>query len=169
MIADRPSWLSGQLKIGPFPYSKYHLFVVAVAVGIGLLLHFVYKKTRVGALVRAGVDNREMIQALGVNINRVFTMTFLVGAVLAGIGGVLGGGILGLVPGEEMQILLYALAVIIIGGLGSLPGAALGSILIGILSTFGRVYVPELSYFVIFAPMALILMFNPRGLLGRAS
>ena len=165
----RPAWLSGQIDLGPISYSRYHLFVIVGAVGVGLLLQALYRKTRAGALIRAGVDNREMVAALGVDINKVFTGTFVFGAMLAGIGGVIGGGVLGLVPGEEMQILLLALVVIIVGGVGSIPGAALGSALIGILSTFGRVYFPEFSYFIIFAPMAVVLMVRPRGLLGRAA
>jgi branched-chain amino acid transport system permease protein len=163
----RPDWLSGEADLGPISYSRYHLFVIGGAVGVGLLLHVIHRRTRAGALIRAGVDNREMVAALGVDINRVFTGTFIFGAMLAGMGGVIGGGVLGLVPGEEMQILLLALVVIIVGGVGSLPGAALGSVLVGLLTSFGRVYFPELSFFILFAPMALVLMLRPSGLLGR--
>jgi len=165
----RPGWLTGEVRLGSLSYSRYHLFVIAGAVLIGVVLHLVHKHTRAGSLIRAGVDNREMVEALGVDINKVFTGTFAVGALLAGLGGVIGGGVLGLVPGEEFQILLLALVVIIVGGVGSLPGAALGSVLVGLITTFGRVYFPELSFVVLFAPMALVLMLRPSGILGRAT
>lgn len=165
----RPDSLSGEFAVGGFSYPRYHLFVIGCAVVVGLGLRLLHRRTKFGALVRAGVDDREMVTALGVDINRVFTGTFAFGSLLAGAGGVIGGAVLGLQPGEEMQILLLALAVIIIGGVGSLAGAAIGSIFVGLVTVFGRTYLPELSFFTLFAPMALVLMIRPQGLLRRAA
>src|SRR5690606_26582540 len=165
----RPALLSNEIRIGGFSYPRYHLFVIGCAVVVGLVLFVLHRRTRYGALVRAGVDDREMVTALGVDINRVFTGAFVFGCRLAGAGGVIGGAVLGLQPGEETQILLLALAVIIIGGVGSLTGAAVGSIFVGLVTVFGRTYLPELSYFTLFAPMALVLIIRPQGLLRRAT
>jgi branched-chain amino acid transport system permease protein len=165
----RPSYLTGTVDVGGSAYSRYQLFVIACAVGVGVALSVLHRRTKIGALIRAGVDDREMVGALGVNVGKLFTATFVLGCVLAGMGGVIGGAVLGLVPGEETQILLLALSVIIIGGVGSLAGAAVGSVFVGLVTVFGRVYLPEFSYFLLFAPVALVLMLRPQGLLGRAA
>lgn len=165
----RPDYLSNELTVAGFSYPRYHLFVIGCAIVVGVLLWFLHRRTRYGALVRAGVDDREMVTALGIDINRVFTGAFAFGCLLAGAGGVIGGAVLGLQPGEEMQILLLALAVIIIGGVGSLTGAAVGSVFVGLVTVFGRAYLPELSFFTLFAPMALVLIIRPQGLLRRTT
>lgn len=126
-------------------------------------------RTRLGALIRAGVDDAETTEAMGVNIQRVFLLTFALGATLAGLGGVVGGAFLTLYPGADSEILVFSLAVVIIGGRGSLAGAAVGAVLVGLLNSFGQVLFPELAYFVIFGPMAAILAFRPLGLFGRAA
>jgi branched-chain amino acid transport system permease protein len=110
-----------------------------------------------------------MVDAMGIDIQRVFVYTFMVGAALAGIGGVLGGAFLTLYPTADSDILVFSLAVVIIGGRGSLVGTAIGSLFVGMLATFGQVWFPELAYFVIFGPMALLLAFRPLGLFGRAA
>jgi branched-chain amino acid transport system permease protein len=120
-------------------------------------------------LIRAGVDDAEMVEASGINIKRVFLLTFLLGAALAGFGGLLGGAFLSLYPSADAEILVFSLAVVIIGGRGSLAGVAAGSLLVGLLNTFGQVMFPELAYFVIFGPMAVLLAFRPLGLFGRAA
>ena len=163
----QPGYLSGVVELGSLPYSRYRLFLIACAVVVGLVLAHLHRRTRYGALIRAGVDDRETVAALGVDIQRVFTGAFLVGSALAGIGGVIGGAVLGLQPGQEVEILLRTLAVIIIGGVGSLSGAALGSLFVGLVTTFGQTLLPELSFFLLFAPMALVLVLRPQGLLGR--
>jgi branched-chain amino acid transport system permease protein len=117
--------------------------------------------------VRAGVDDREMVAALGINVKAVFTLVFTVGALLAGLAGVVGGAFLSLYPGADSEILTYSLVVVVIGGLGSLQGAIVGSLLVGLIYDFGQSLVPSLAYFVLFAPMALILIFRPRGLFGK--
>jgi branched-chain amino acid transport system permease protein len=163
-----PAFLQGPVQMGAIFYPRYRLFVLLVGVGVFALLWFLLNRTRLGALIRAGVDDSEMVAALGINIKRVFTCTFMLGAALAGIGGLLGGAFLTLYPGADAEILVFSLAVVIIGGLGSLVGAAVGSLLVGFLATFGQVMFPELAYFVIFGPMALLLAFRPMGLFGRA-
>lgn len=162
-----PSLLDGSVGIGDIVYPEYRLFVVVLAVIVGLILWYIERRTRIGAIVRAGVDDREMIAALGINIKRAFTGMFVFGAFLAGLAGVIGGAFLGLTPGTEIEILLFALVVIIIGGLGSLPGAAIGAVLVGLIDSFGRALFPELSFFTLFAPMAIVLVLRPRGLMGR--
>ncbi|HWR85163.1 MAG TPA: branched-chain amino acid ABC transporter permease [Rhodoglobus sp.] len=161
--------IPGALVIGELTYPWYRIFVIGVAAVIGIALILVQSRTRVGAIVRAGVDDREIITAMGVNIRWVFTGMFVVGAALAGIAGTIGAGMQSILPGVQNEVLLYALVVIIIGGLGSIPGAAVGSILIGLIDAFAKAWIPELAYFTIFLPMALVLVFRPTGLFGRVA
>ncbi len=162
-----PSFLSGPFTMGPLVYPKYRLVLVALAIVIGVGLYLMQRYTRVGAIIRAGVDDRETVGLVGINISRVFMWLFVFGACLAALSGVAGAGILTMTPGADTNILLYALVVVIVGGLGSIEGAAVGSIVIGLIDSFSRVWIPEFSYFAVFAPMAIILMVRPRGLLGR--
>jgi branched-chain amino acid transport system permease protein len=161
--------ITGSLTIGELTYPWYRIFVMGVAVVIGVALALVQNRTRVGAIVRAGVDDREIISAMGVNIRWVFTGMFIVGAALAAIAGTIGAGMISIRPGIQDEVLLYALVVVIIGGLGSVPGAAVGSILIGLIDAFAKAWVPDLAYFTIFAPMALVLVLRPTGLFGKAA
>lgn len=158
---------SGALVIGDFVYPQYRLFILGVTIIIGAALFLAQKYSRIGAIVRAGVDDRETAAALGINIDRVFTWVFVVGAALAGVAGVIGAGLLSLSPGSGTEILLYAMVVVIVGGLGSVAGAAVGAVLIGLIDAFTKVLFPELAYFTIFAPMALVLVLRPQGLFGR--
>lgn len=162
-----PAVLGGPLRIGDFAYPRYRLFVLACAIVVGAVLFFVDRKTRIGAMVRAGVDDRETVAALGINIKAVFTGVFMFGAFLAGFAGVIGGGFLSVLPGQDFEILLFALVVVILGGLGSLPGAVLGAAAVGLIDSFAKAMVPELAFFTIFAPMAIVLVIRPQGLLGR--
>lgn len=159
--------LTGSTGVVGIVYPRYRLFIIVVTVVIGVLLAVAQRYTRVGAMVRAGVDDREMAAATGMNVDRVFTGMFVFGAALAGLAGAIGAGMLSLRPGVDIDILLYALVVVIIGGLGSVKGAAVGSLLIGLIDAFSKVWLPELSYFTIFAPMALVLVLRPTGLFGR--
>jgi branched-chain amino acid transport system permease protein len=163
-----PDLLRGPFRLGGVAYPRYRLFVLVVGIVLFVLLWALLHRTRLGALIRAGVDDAEMVDALGIDITRVFTWTFMLGASLAGLGGTLGGAFLTLYPGADGEILVFSLAVVIIGGLGSLTGAAVGSLLVGYLATFGQVLFPELAYFVIFGPVAALLAFRPMGLFGRA-
>jgi branched-chain amino acid transport system permease protein len=161
--------LGGSLQLGSMVYPTYRLFVIAVSLLILVCLTLLLNMTRLGSFIRAGVDDAEMVAAMGIDIRRIFIITFMLGCGLAGIGGVLGGAFLTLYPSADSEILVFSLAVVVIGGCGSLLGAALGSILIGLLATFGQVWFTELAYFVIFAPMAVFLAFRPFGLFGRAT
>jgi len=135
--------------------------VVAVALWLAL------DRTRMGAVIRAAVDDGEMAQGVGINVPVVSMGVFALGAFLAALGGVIGGAFLGVYPGADFEVLPYAFVVVIVGGLGSLPGAMVGSVLVGLLDNFGKAIFPELSYFTLFAPMALILALRPTGLFGR--
>ncbi len=162
-----PDVLKGAINVFGVFYPKFRMFVLLVGVIVFIGLWLMLNKTRLGALIRAGVDDAEMVEASGINIRRVFLLTFMLGSALAGLGGLLGGAFLTLYPSADSEILVFSLAVVIIGGRGSLVGAAVGSIMIGLLNTFGQVWFPELAYFVIFGPMALLLAFRPLGLFGR--
>jgi branched-chain amino acid transport system permease protein len=162
-----PSYLSGTLSLGVLTYPRYRLFIILLATLVGVGMHLVYGRTRLGALVRAGVDDREMVASLGININSIFTGVFVFGAGLAGLGGVAAGPIVGLLPGDEGRVLLLALAVIIIGGAGDLKGALVGSIFVGLVTIYSQTFFPEFALFSLFAPMALILVLRPQGLLGK--
>ncbi len=166
-MVPTPDLLKGPLEFFGMSYPRYRLFVLLVGILIFILLWLLMNRTRLGALIRAGVDDAETVQAMGINIRKVFIFTFMLGMALAGIAGALGGAFLSLYPSADSEILVYSLAVVIIGGRGSLAGAAIGSLAVSMLSTFGQVWFPELSYFVIFGPMALLLAFRPTGLFGR--
>jgi branched-chain amino acid transport system permease protein len=162
-----PAFLQGPLRFFGMAYPRYRLFVLLVGIVVLVLLWALMNHTRLGALIRAGVDDSETVEALGVNIRKLFVATFMLGMVLAGIAGALGGAFLSIYPTADSEILVFSLAVVVIGGRGSLAGAALGSLAVALLSTFGQVWFPELAYFVIFGPMALLLAFRPHGLFGR--
>ncbi|WP_245326845.1 branched-chain amino acid ABC transporter permease [Bradyrhizobium sacchari] len=164
-----PAALRGAMWIGGVMYPKYRIFVLVLGLLVFTALWLLLNKTRLGALIRAGVDDPEMVEAMGINIRRVFLGTFMLGAALAGLGGVVGGAFLTLYPSADAEILVFSLAVVIIGGRGSLVGAALGALLVGLLNAIGQVMFPELAYFVIFGPMAVLLAFRPLGLFGRAA
>ena len=164
-----PSALQGGLRVFGVFYPKYRLFVLISGILIFFALLLLLNRTRLGALIRAGVDDPEMVEACGIDIRRVFLGTFLLGSVLAGLAGLMGGAFLSLYPSADAEILVFSLAVVIIGGRGSIVGVAIASLLVGLLNTFGQIMFPELAYFVIFGPMVCLLAFRPLGLLGRAT
>ena len=141
--------------------------LVLFGIFVGLSLWVLYRKTQIGAVVRAGVDDREIVSAMGINIDRLFVLISALASFLAGVAGVVGGAFLTLYPGAEWEILVYALVVVIVGGLGSLEGAMIGALIVGLLDAYGRWLLPEFSYFVLFGPMAILLLFRPRGIFGR--
>jgi branched-chain amino acid transport system permease protein len=163
-----PAQLSGVVIAGPGRFPVYRIFIIVVAVVVGAALWLALDRTRVGAMIRAAVDDAEMAQGVGIRVPRVSLGVFALGAALAAFGGVVGAGFLGVYPGLDFEILPYAFVVVIVGGLGSLPGAMVGSAMVGLLDNFGKALFPELSYFTLFAPMALILALKPTGLFGRA-
>lgn len=149
-------------------YPAVRLAILAGSVVIGVLMWLVLNRTRIGMLIRAGVDDRDMLQATGVRIQLVFVLVFAFGAGLAGIAGVVGGTFQSLAPGEDTRFLLASLVVVIVGGMGSIPGAALGAVLIGMAEQFGSVYTPTYAVVLTFLIMVLVLAFRPQGLLtGR--
>ncbi len=164
-----PEALMGAMRVGSVFYPKYRMFVLGLGVFVFIALWLLINHTRLGALIRAGVDDPETTEAMGINIRMVFLGTFMLGASLAGLGGAVGGAFLTLHPGADAEILVFSLAVVIIGGRGSLVGAATGALLVGLLNSIGQVVFPELAYFIIFGTMALILAFRPLGLFGRTA
>jgi len=163
-----PATLQGIVTAGARRFPTYRIFIIVVASLVGAVLWIVLDRTRMGAMIRAAVDDREMAQGVGIHVPVVSLGVFALGAALAALGGVIGGGFLGVYPGADFEVLPYAFVVVIVGGLGSLPGAMVGSLLVGLLDNFGKALFPELSYFTLFAPMALILALRPTGLFGRA-
>ena len=175
-----PSWLSGPMETffissvkrsGDLVFLKYPslrvaTFAAAVVIGIGMWL--VLNRTRIGMLIRAGVDDRDMLSVSGARIQLVFVGVFAFGAGLAGIAGVVGGTFQSIAPGEDIRFLLASLVVVIVGGMGSIPGAALGALVIGIAEQFGSVYFPTYAVVLTFLVMVLVLAFRPQGLLGRS-
>ncbi len=154
--------------IGIPSYPGFRLVILGIGVIIGFLLYWLLYRTKIGAAVRAGVDDRETASALGIDIERIFSLVFVLAAFLAGLAGVIGTTFLSMQPGADGQILILSLVVVVLGGMGSLGGAVLGALITGLLLSFGRAYYPEISYFLVFGPMALMLAVRPRGLFGRA-
>jgi branched-chain amino acid transport system permease protein len=148
-------------------YPTYRIVLFLGAVVIGILLWWLLNRTRVGMMIRAGVDDRAMLAASGVNVQLVFAITFAIGAGLAGFAGVVGGTALSISPGEDVRYLLASLVVVIVGGMGSITGAAVGALLIGIAEQFGLAYAPTYGIVFTFVIMTLVLAFRPRGILGR--
>ncbi len=163
-----PSVLAGSLHVGGMVFPVYRLFIIGAAAVVGAALWLLLEETRAGASIRAAVDDGEMAQGVGINVPMVSMGVFALGAFLAALGGVVGGGFIGVYPGVDFEVLPYAFVVVIVGGLGSLRGAIVGSLLVGLLDNFGKALFPELSYFTLFAPMAVILALRPRGLFGKA-
>ena len=175
-----PDWLSGPVetfiqsslsrRTGEPIFIKYpsvRLFILICAIFIGMGMWYVLNKSKLGMLIRAGVDDREMLAASGVRIQLIFVGVFAFGAGLAGIAGVVGGTFQSIAPGEDTRFLLSSLVVVIVGGMGSIPGAALGAVLIGCAEQFGSVYAPTYSVVLTFVIMVAVLAFRPQGLLGR--
>jgi branched-chain amino acid transport system permease protein len=168
---EAPEWLRGPIRGLPIvnAYSAYRLSLLAFGIVIGIALWLFLNRTRVGMMIRAGVDDRAMLAAAGVNVNLVFAITFAIGAGLAGIGGVVGAVELSMVPGEDTRLLLASLIVVIVGGMGSIVGAAVGAAILGLAETFGLAYAPTYSVVFTFVILVLVLAFRPRGILGRAA
>src|SRR5712671_3568884 len=161
-----PEILQGAIHIGDGVFSSYRLFLIGLGFAMALLLWLFLDRSRLGAMVRAGVDDAAMAAGLGANIPLLFTGIFGAGVALAALGGVAAGPVLGLYPGMDTEILIPAFIVIVIGGMGSLRGAFIGSLLIGEIDTFGKAYFPSLALFLIYLVMAVVLLLRPQGLFG---
>jgi branched-chain amino acid transport system permease protein len=176
---ETPAWLFGAVRLPLvvalnsagepvyLTYPRVRIVILVASVVVGLAMWLALNRTRIGMMVRAGVDDRDMLQATGVRIQLVFAAVFALGAGLAGIAGVVGGTFQSLAPGEDTRFLLASLVVVIVGGMGSIAGAALGALLIGLAEQFGSVYIPTYAVVATFLIMVLVLAFRPQGLLGR--
>ena len=162
-----PQWLQGVFRIDNIAFPKYRIAVIGFALFTALVLWLLLERTRLGAMIRAGVDDMEMARGVGIPVSRLFTLVFCLGSFLAGVGGVLGGPILSVYPGLDTDMLPLALVVVILGGVGSLAGALVGSFVIGFAYTFGTTLFSDLAYVILFLPMIIVLAVRPRGLFGR--
>lgn len=162
-----PESLRQPIIIAGVAFPTYRLVVVAIAVMTAIALYLLMERTRLGAMIRAGVDDMQMARAVGIPVSRLFTIVFCLGAGLAGAGGIIGGPILSAYPGLDADMLPLALIVVILGGVGSLIGAFIGSFIIGFVYTFGTAMFPDLAYVILFLPMIVVIAFRPRGLFGR--
>jgi branched-chain amino acid transport system permease protein len=162
-----PAYLSKSIQAGNLYFPMVRIFMIGAAAALFVVLWWFQEKTQVGAMVRAAVDNAEMSEGLGINVPLVTLGVFGLGALLAGFGGVVGCAFMGIYPGLDFELLPYAFVVVIIGGMGSLPGALVGSLIVGLIDNFGKALFPEISYFTLFAPMAIVLAVRPTGLFGK--
>ena len=162
-----PSHLQGAVQAFGIFFPLYRLVILAVAVVVAIALWVMVDWTRLGAMIRAGVDDPPIARVVGIKVSQLFTLVFALGAALAGFGGVMGAPYLSVYPGLDFEMLPLALIVVILGGTGSLLGALVGSFLIGFLYNFGQAMLPDLAYVILFLPMLLILVLRPQGLFGR--
>ena len=162
-----PPGLDGAVQVLGATFSSYSLFVLAAAVAVAVFLVFGWRFLRVGAVLRAGVEDKEMAGLLGINLPRVFTLTFAFGAGLAGLAGVVAAPEFAIYPGMDANVLILALVVVVLGGLGSIEGAILGALVIGLGYVVGTTFFPQFAIGLIFALMAAVLVVRPSGLLGR--
>lgn len=149
-------------------YPVYRLFISFVCILVALILYLVIQRTRLGMTIRAGASNREMVEALGINVNRLFTIVFGLGAALAAFAGMIAAPVSSVFPGMGDHVLIISFVVVVIGGVGSIKGAFVGAMLIGLADTFGTVFLPQAAGVVVYALMALVLLWRPQGLYGRA-
>jgi branched-chain amino acid transport system permease protein len=163
-----PQSLQTPTRLFGFVFPTYRLVLVCIAILAAIALYVLMDRTRLGAMIRAGVDDRQMARAVGIPVSRLFTIVFCLGTGIAGAAGVLGGPILSAYPGLDADMLPLALIVVILGGIGSLFGAFIGSFIIGFIYTFGTALFPELAYVILFLPMIVVIAFRPQGLFGRA-
>jgi branched-chain amino acid transport system permease protein len=162
-----PAGLDGFVRFGVAVFPVYRLAIIVIAVVVAIGLWMLLDRTRLGAMIRAGVDDPDMARVVGIRVSQLFTIVFALGAGLAAFAGIIGGPILSAYPGLDQDMLPLALVVVIIGGTGSLLGSFVGSIIVGFLYNFGQALLPELAYFVLFMPMLLVLLLRPQGLFGR--
>jgi len=162
-----PPSLTKPLIIGGVAFPTYRLVVLVIAVVTAIVLYRLMERTRIGAMIRAGVDDPQMARAVGIPVSRLFTTVFCLGAALAAAGGIIGGPIMSAYPGLDADMLPLALIVVMLGGVGSLLGAFVGSFVTGAIYTFGTAMLPDLAYVILFLPMIFVIAFRPRGLFGR--
>ena len=160
-----PAWLSGSVPLGDvMTYPTYRLFISAVCIAVALGLYFVLARTRLGMMIRAGASNREMVQAMGVNIKFLYRVVFAAGVALAVLAGMIAAPVSSVYPNMGGQVLIISFVVVVIGGIGSVRGAMLASLLVGLVDTFGKVFFPEAAGVLVYLLMAVILLWKPEGL-----
>jgi branched-chain amino acid transport system permease protein len=164
-----PPQLQGAVQVASLFFPVYRLAIVAVAIVIAIALWLMIDWTRLGAMIRAGVDDAPIARVVGIKVSQLFTLIFALGAALAAFGGVMGAPYLSVYPGLDFEMLPLALIVVILGGTGSLLGALVGSFLIGFLYNFGQAMFPDLAYVILFLPMLLVLVLRPQGLFGKVT
>ncbi len=169
IAVSAPSYLQGAVRAGFFAFPVYRLFLIGAAAAIAIALWLLVERTTLGARIRAAVDDRDMARAVGIPVSKLFTTVFCLGSALAGAGGALAAPVMSVYPGLDVEMLPLALLVVILGGIGSLAGSLIGSVVIGIIYTFGQMLLPDLAYVILFLPMVLVLAVRPEGLLGRVS
>lgn len=162
-----PEFLRGQTRVLGLEVSAFRLFLIGVVVAVTLALHLLLERTRFGAQVRASVDNAAVAEGMGIDVNRVFAITFAIGSGLAGLGGALGVDVLGLDPVFPLKYMVYFLLVVTVGGAGTLKGALVAAVALGVLDVAGKYYVPQLGAFAIYVMMVVLLLLFPSGLYGR--
>jgi branched-chain amino acid transport system permease protein len=166
-VIQLPGWLRGSVEVAGLRLGAYRIFIIGVALAVTALLVFGLERTRVGAKIRAAVDNQRMAQGLGLNVEKMFAITFALGSGLAGIGGALAIEIVGLDPSFGFHYLVYVLIVVSVGGLGSVAGSFFGATLLGICDVAGKYFVPEIGSFLIYLLLVAILFVRPLGLFGK--
>ena len=165
---DTPSALRGTVSVFGLSFVIYRLAIIVIAAITAATLWLLLERTRLGAMIRAAVDDPAMARATGIRVSRLFTLVFALGAGLAGFAGMIGGPILSVYPGLDQDMLPLALVVVILGGTGRLVGSLVGSFVVGLLYNFGQAVFPELAYVILFLPMLVVLVLRPQGLFGRA-
>ena len=163
-----PPWLQGRFDVAGVGIGKYRLFIIAVCAALTILLQWVLSRTRFGSRLRASVDDPRVAAGLGLDVNRIFALTFAVGSGLAGLGGALGAEILGLDPTFPLKFMMYFLIVVAVGGTTTITGPLLAALLLGIADVMGKYYVPKLGAFIVYTVMIVILTLRPQGLFGRS-
>jgi branched-subunit amino acid ABC-type transport system permease component len=163
-----PPVLSGAVSFGAFSVPAYRLFIIAVGLTLAGLLWLLLERSRFGAMVRAGVDDAFTASGLGIDVSLLFSVVFATGIGLAAFGGVVAAPVLGVYPGLDAEVIIPAFIVVVVGGLGSLKGAFLASLVVGTLDTLGKTVIPELSIFIVYLALIVVLLVRPQGLYGRA-
>ena len=162
-----PSYLARSIKIGDLYFPVLRLIMIGVAALLYIGLSWFQDKTKAGAMLRAAVDNSEVAEGLGINVPLIKSAVFSLGALIAGFGGVIGCGFMGIYPGLDFELLPYAFVVVIVGGMGSISGAVVGAIIVGLIDNFGKALFPEVAYFTLFVPMTIVLALRPTGIFGK--
>ena len=166
-IGKEPPLLSGRVNVGGLVFPTYRLGIILIGLALFFGLWWLQDKTRIGAAIRAGMDDKEMTIGLGTDFKLISTAVFIAGAMMGGLAGILGAPIIGVYPELSMGILLLAMIVVVVGGLGSIQGALIGSLIIGLIDTFGKAYFPDASMFIIYLIFIIMLLVKPTGILGR--